>query len=1049
MRTRRTTLLLALALCVLPLRAKEGMSLDVPRSEGEFVRVIIRYRDIPLDARRGGAPATTAFQSATDDVERAGAKVERRFTRLLSGVSATVRRSDLDAIRSLPGVASVHRDRRVHATLSQSVPATRADQVWQSYGTRGQGKTVAILDTGVDWQHEAFGNGFGPGHRVTGGWDFVHNDADPDDDNGHGTHVAGIVGANGGGLTGVAPDVSLLAYKVLDVDGDGDSSNVIAALERAVAEHADVINLSLGSPEDADEEDPLVEAVQNAVAAGCVVVASAGNSGTFYTVGTPGVAPSALTVGAIDRQNAVAGFSSRGPTRNHLVPKPEIVAPGVGIVSAKANGGTTALSGTSMAAPHVAGIAALVRAIHPQWTPSEVKSALVSNAVPLGNELVVEGAGRVDAMAAAGATLFAAPSIVGFGITSGLPVKWTSTVTVSLTNRAATQKVFSLDVAGERAGVDLNAPSTITLAANQTRQIAVRLDVDNALLPAPTRGSLTFAGIITVRSGSTAIRLPWMFVKAATVTLDWQSEGEYGGIITGATFVTRFIGVDAGKTKFFVPATDFDLAVASVDEEGGEYVVLFTDQKADGNPVIAASRALATNTVTTATVDHRGAPLEPVRDEADGGGPSLTAKCVQHIVFKLEGRALDHIRRQYTARRLKINDVLAKPVLLFDGCADPLTHALYTVDRTVALPLDRDLTVTNTASEYASTPLRIAMPEPYATLTAGLVIRESGGGLGYSSFQVRSHTAEPFWYGTMYMTAPVDPVFSGVMSVGSSPLQGPSVMDSLMMRREGSRVVTGMALTPAPGEFSVAAGERIALGDGPLYPVSLTAASTSRGFFSSFHEWRGLHGEYYRQDLVDNHVELYDEAGTLIRSANYMCCAAVPPGFYRVVGTAALRTPRGVDRSTVIATLDSRRADTVPPSLHTVRIVDAEGRFTRHLRGGGALLFSLQDTILEETLENPSVRMPFDRVTVAWRRHGTPDWIAATPVLTADDQGDDEVLGHQETGVHYRVDLADALAVPGLTDLRISFADEAGNTTEWIGESVFTSSQAKTRAVRK
>jgi subtilisin family serine protease len=390
------------------------MSLDVPRGEGEFVRVIIRYRDIPPDARRGGAPATTAFQSATDDVERVGAKVERRFTRLLSGVSATVRRSDLAAIRNLPAVASVHRDYRVHATLSQSVPATRADQVWQSYGTRGQGKTVAIIDSGVDWQHEAFGNGFGPGHRVTGGWDFVHNDADPDDDNGHGTHVAGIVGANGGGLTGVAPDVSLLAYKVLDEEGSGDSSNVIAALERAVAEHADVINMSLGSGEPA-EDDPLVEAVENAVAAGCVVVVSAGNAGTFYTVGTPGVAPSAVTVGAINRENAVAAFSSRGPTRNNVLPKPEIVAPGVGIGSAKANGGTIALSGTSMAAPHVAGIAALVRAIHPQWTPAEVKSALVSNAVPLGNELVIEGGGRVDAMAAAGATLFAAPSIIGFG----------------------------------------------------------------------------------------------------------------------------------------------------------------------------------------------------------------------------------------------------------------------------------------------------------------------------------------------------------------------------------------------------------------------------------------------------------------------------------------------------------------------------------------------------------------------------------------------------------------------------------------------------------
>src|SRR6185295_17021562 len=320
-----------------------------------------------------------------------------------------------------------------------------------------------------------------------------------------------------------------------------------------------VINMSLGAPGPAD--DPVVMAVENAVAAGCVVVASAGNNGEYYTIGVPALAPSAITVGAIDRGNAVASFSSKGPTSELLLVKPELVAPGVSIVSARRGGGTVALSGTSMAAPHVAGVAALLHAIHPERTPAEIKSALIGAAVPTGAPIMAEGAGRLDAFAAAGAEVLASPAIVHFGRTSGMPVQWTSTVSVSLTNHSATQQTLALSsTTGETAGIDVVvSPQVLSLEAGETKQTTVTLQVDNALVPAPASGSLSFGGSITFGEGTSAVRVPWAFVKAAIVTVQWTSDMPVEAVIVSDR-IRRWLRADgAAAIKAFVPAARYDI----------------------------------------------------------------------------------------------------------------------------------------------------------------------------------------------------------------------------------------------------------------------------------------------------------------------------------------------------------------------------------------------------------------------------------------------------------------------------------------------------------
>ena len=191
--------------------------------------------------------------------------------------------------------------------------------MWAQYGVTGLGVRVAIVDTGVAYTHPDLGGCLGATCKVIGGYDFVNNDNNPQDDNGHGTHVAGIVAANGV-VRGIAPDARLLAYKVLNANGDGFSSTVIAGIDAAVDpdgnpatnDGARVINLSLGGYGDPD--DPLSQAVDNATLHGVTVVVAAGNEGpNEQTIGSPGTARRAITVGASDKTDNPASFSSRGP----------------------------------------------------------------------------------------------------------------------------------------------------------------------------------------------------------------------------------------------------------------------------------------------------------------------------------------------------------------------------------------------------------------------------------------------------------------------------------------------------------------------------------------------------------------------------------------------------------------------------------------------------------------------------------------------------------------------------------------------------------------
>lgn len=274
-------------------------------------------------------------------------------------------------------------------TQQWALSTIRATSAWEH--TRGSGITIAILDTGVDYIHPDLRG------RVDLGRDFIAGDADPMDEQGHGTHVAGIAAANADdrfGIAGVAPSARILAIRVLDAEGAGNYSQVAQGITYAADNGAKIINLSLGGPE---KSELLRTAIDYAASRGAIVTCASGNEGS-RDMGYPARYDSCLSVGATDITDTIAQFSNRGTGL-------DITAPGTQILSSVIGASHDSWDGTSMATPHVAGAAALL--MSQGLSRSATLSTLLSSAVDLGaaGYDTTYGAGRLDVAAAVDAAL--------------------------------------------------------------------------------------------------------------------------------------------------------------------------------------------------------------------------------------------------------------------------------------------------------------------------------------------------------------------------------------------------------------------------------------------------------------------------------------------------------------------------------------------------------------------------------------------------------------------------------------------------------------------
>jgi len=347
----------------------------------EKVRVIIEYEKAP----------TSDDVAGIESVD--GAKINRKY-KIIPAISAEVPAKKVRNLAKKPGVKKVGKDHEVRLFLDRSIPKIQADKAWKwGWGLTGKGIKVAVIDTGIDDGHPAL--------TVIKEADFSNTREGPKDLHGHGTWVAGAVASTDSTYRGVAYGADLLNAKVLNRWGWGYSSNVLAGIDWAVENDVDIISMSLGCPRcRCDGTHPVSLAVAEAVKRGITVVVAAGNSGPrSQSIWVPACTEEVITVGSVDFNDVIASYSSKGPTVDGRV-KPDLLAPGVSLVSTYLFNSFRASSGTSMSTPQVSGVAALLLEAEPTLTPAEIKEILKSTAIDLGYDENTQGAGRLDAYAA-------------------------------------------------------------------------------------------------------------------------------------------------------------------------------------------------------------------------------------------------------------------------------------------------------------------------------------------------------------------------------------------------------------------------------------------------------------------------------------------------------------------------------------------------------------------------------------------------------------------------------------------------------------------------
>jgi subtilisin family serine protease len=559
-----------------------GGSLPTERAATTELVVLL---DSPPLARAPGTAARIeseqrAFRRALAE-EVPSARVGWRYRLVANGFSVTLPPAEESTLRRLPAVREVLHSASYVPRLTSSPQQIGAPAVWgQSLETAGQGIKIGIIDSGIDAGHPFFDPaayampaGFPKGQlRFTTAKVIVARAFPPKsgasapsvglpysaDDSSHGTHVAGIAAGNAdtptgqGRISGVAPRAYLGNYKVFVETDSGLSPNanspaIVAAIEAAVADGMDVINFSGGEPEIEPRRDIVALALDAAAAAGVVPVIAAGNDYADFgagSVSSPGNSDAAVTVAAVEidgNRRSHAEFSSVGPTTVSLRLKPDVAAPGVDVLSSVSGGDFAEFSGTSMAAPHVAGAAALLRQRHPAWTVAQLKSALVQSGLDSVDEQRraagprFQGGGVVALQRADRPLLFALPTAASFGLLSR-GQEATRTIGLDDAGEGAGAWQVARAVRNTPAGVQLGLPATVTVPG----ELTVTLTVGRSSAPGDVDA------YVELRRGGESRRIPlWGRVTAGALArhepVALRSAGLHRSTTRGqGSFVTRY-----------------------------------------------------------------------------------------------------------------------------------------------------------------------------------------------------------------------------------------------------------------------------------------------------------------------------------------------------------------------------------------------------------------------------------------------------------------------------------------------------------------------------
>jgi len=552
--------------------------------------IVVQPEDTSVKA--GAQEASDLGVDVTDTLDAAGAQVGQVDVSADNGPApawdlldelATAPTSSTDPISSQ---SKVWLDGRVHVDgVTAQAVSMGSEPAWMSLigkdeaneeGYTGDGVKVAVVDSGVNSSHPDLAG------KIVAERDFSGSGS-PTDGIGHGTFVAseilGTGAASDGTYAGVAPDATLINARVLDGSGDGSDSSILAGVEWAAEQGADVINMSIGWTDGYDDGTSFPSQAINRIARqyDCVIVVSAGNDGAAQTINAPATADEAIAVGATDSTGKPTVFSSYGPRRGDGAVKPEVLAPGLAITAASAfTGGYMSADGTSMAAPLVSGAAALLRGADPSADRTQIRAKLMASAQPVATNVFRQGAGLVDIPAAIAQTVTTTPTQLNFG-TLAPPYPAGVTATLTYLNTGSEDQTYTLTTS-----------STFTTSLGKPTQISDAGADQAGIDPASDDLSIDGSGGISVSAGT--ITVPAGGQTSILVTVDPTAfdEGYVGGYVTATssddTVIQTPIGWANAPTSFTVTAQAVSAPLVSA-----RIVNLDTGEFTDVNPSDGAS----------------------------------------------------------------------------------------------------------------------------------------------------------------------------------------------------------------------------------------------------------------------------------------------------------------------------------------------------------------------------------------------------------------------------------------------------------------------------
>ena len=686
---------------------------DAADRDRALAAVTMRHGSLQLDS-----PSSVGYLKSLDRQQTAvarriertipGAHVRWRYSVTLNGLAVVVPSSAAARLAHVPGIAKVWPSATYHASLDRTPQLIGAPAVWgPTLATAGQGIKIGIIDEGVDYTHPFFSPvgftmpaGYPKGNTAyttakvivarafpppAPAWKYANLPFDPEFSE-HGTHVAGIAAGDHNTsapffstlpLSGVAPAAYIGNYKALTIPTpccglDGNAPEIVKAIDQAVLDGMNVINLSLGEPEVEQSRDIVIKAIDGAAKAGVVPCIAAGNEGGDLgkgSIGSPGSAPLAITAAASTTgrnlpADTIASFSSIGPTPYSLQLKPDVTAPGVSVLSSVPENGFAEFSGTSMASPHVAGAAALLKQQHPTWTVAQIKSALMLTGDPVyANEVhtteassLIGGGGRINVARANTPFIFAAPSSASFGL---LKPRQSKSVSISLTDAGGGSGPWTISYARAQ-GAPLSAPASVTVPGTFTVTAKIAANAKE--------GDGT--GFIVLRRAADVRRIPyWVHVErpklgkpVATLT----KTGTYNG--------------NTAKGRARVKTYRYPEGIAGVALPGPEQVFAIRVKKAVANFGVRVVSEDSGTRVTLRVVrggdENRltgfvGIPgdLNPYRETLGGetpiAGAILPSPGLYDVVFDSAGR----INAGKFTFRLWINDI-SPPAVKLRGYAN-------------------------------------------------------------------------------------------------------------------------------------------------------------------------------------------------------------------------------------------------------------------------------------------------------------------------------------------------------------------------------------------